>query len=158
MLEHIAAETRGPTFSRHFQMDFCQWKLLYIDFNFTEICPNWQYPSLLWIMACHRSHYLNQWWAGLMTHMGISRPLQVNHIINGPSSKVIGTHLTIAMYNHHHRSPSCVRNGSIYVCCSPAVRRERNRSFFSAYPITTVILNRHCWDTCCCLRQQLYIS
>ena len=46
----IPSWPKWPPFRRrHFQMRFREWKVLYFDYNVTEVCSswcNWQYPSV----------------------------------------------------------------------------------------------------------------
>ena len=70
-------------------MHFLQWKMLYLNSSFSEVCshgPNWQYGRLVQIMAWP-SHYLNQWWPSLMTHICVNQPQWVD-IANWISIKI----------------------------------------------------------------------
>ena len=94
--QHIEAETKWPPLARqHFQVHFLEWKLTNFKWNFTEICSlgsDWQYGSIGWDtdawVGCiisgsdnskaPKSHYLNEWWSRLLTHICVTLPQWVN--------------------------------------------------------------------------------
>ena len=56
----MEAWTDGPYYRRHFQVHLLEWKWLYSDTYFTEVCyhdkgPNNDIPALVQAMAWHRT-------------------------------------------------------------------------------------------------------
>ena len=56
----MEAWTDGPYYRRHFKVHLLEWKWLYSDTDFTEVChydkgPNNDIPALVHAMAWHRT-------------------------------------------------------------------------------------------------------
>ena len=67
----------------HFQMHFHEWKLMYFDSNFNDVCSLIDMNS--WFRWWHgttqaTSHYLNQWWPGTMSPYVVTWPQWVKTI------------------------------------------------------------------------------
>ena len=66
---------------RHIQTYFRELKFLYFDLDFIEICSqvyNKQYISIGANNGLATSHYLNQRWHSILTHISVIRPQWVN--------------------------------------------------------------------------------